>query len=1602
MFLFLTILVSILPEFGMKQVNGDIICLTLTPKEDTWIFQGEPNTAEGTAYPTELQFGRYIGDAVETWLKFNLTSLSIPTGYVIKSVTLRLCAGSGQAPSNGLIQIWSIANDWAESTLTWNNKPANSYLVNYTNCGFTGSYWVAASAYCRLALNETNVQESYATPSKIYSIALRAPSQPAQTGVLVTLSKEYAPSSPPQLDVTIAPEGMGTNAQLAVLVDRSDPIYYSNYQGGVGKYLEWWKMDYQEIDVSKTQLSTALLSSYRAIIIPQFNATKNGHVSLAELQAINQTVYQNGVGLVQLDAAMTGYTSLWMDYPQIFGITVNGWVTTTDKMNLTIIQNTNFITSIYRNGTKLEAIQRDTPYKYESDLAFLNVTATSGTALAVMPYSGKYYPALLTETVGNGKVVLSTLSTGRVALEVGYDGFGEKPYKTTSGMHGLLWRSIAYVAKKPFVFIGMPPFQTFRVDDVGEFSAATMRSYINEFVKQGIFMNLYPVVDGINSQAGASQVLRDLYWDGSAHVAAYSWTTEQTTDHHIFWNATGAGSEYSTSTLATYFNWLDANFTNWNITASRVIVPHSSFIGVNAIPFLQDRGWTIITGNWLKAPPTSGTMTGWLWDGDFKSPNLSSDYVDANDSIRSVYFNFIATTGDGLRGDIFQEPSMTVNVTEATSYWMSQSEHALADLFPSMPFSHENYMTPFLADGNLEKVLTYAAGNVTELYPLIMPASMEYIAYYTINREGLAISNCDYADNTLTLNMSGTSNMATALYVFSDQKLISCSGILDEFQSYDTNGYLVWVPAYSGNKQIVLTFGASETANPHIYYAPFNVTSTAYTAGRLAINASQVNVHRQPKYPMKINSTNLGRPESVTVGGAQVEFSYDDTTKLVSFMVTFDSGLVGSEIVVSWSSVDTQPPSYSYVGHSTTLAGSECQFCSLWRDNGGLSGYVFGTNVSGIWVNDTWMSLSGDHAWANVTKDLIDEGDAVVGYRWFCNDTSNNWASTETFTLRTIWRDVQSPSFGDIQVNTTVAGNPGEFSSYWQDQGGLSGCIFSTNNTGSWANDTFASLNGLVGWANVTKTLNDTVGNVVGYRWYCLDLSGNWNDTGLQAFTTAYSVPPQYSTISYSTTEQNRPCAFGALWVDDQALSGYVFGSNLTGTWVNDTFSRLSGSKSWANKTVTLPSSAGVTVEFEWWCNDSQNQWSSTSPQYLLTTPGQAPAFSSIGYNSSLVGSTNQFGCFWQDEDGLSGFIFSWNGTGAWENDTWSGLGGTSGWANVTKTLNDIVGTVTGFRWYCSDIYGNWNSTGLQTLTTTGQPVFEFSVPTSPLSRNVAAGSAATFTVTSKLLNGTAQSVSFSCSGLPSGAAANFSPASGLPTFSSTLKITTSASTPPGVYIITVTGSGPYDSHSTTLQLKIMNLTVAPTPFSPNGDGVKDASTVDSAFWSSLTWTLTVKNAAGTVVRHLGNGSGSSLSMIWDGRDDSGTIVLDGTYKVNLSLPGFTKTVSVVVDTKLPTVTCSWSRNSFNPRSGQTSKLTYALSEKCTISIQIYDSAGNLVKTLLASITKNAGTYSTTWNGKNSSGVIVPAGIYTCKIYATDVAGNQVSPYPTTCSIEVS
>src|SRR5439155_14508995 len=80
----------------------------------------------------------------------------------------------------------------------------------------------------------------------------------------------------------------------------------------------------------------------------------------------------------------------------------------------------------------------------------------------------------------------------------------------------------------------------------------------------------------------------------------------------------------------------------------------------------------------------------------------------------------------------------------------------------------------------------------------------------------------------------------------------------------------------------------------------------------------------------------------------------------------------------------------------------------------------------------------------------------------------------------------------------------------------------------------------------------------------------------------------------------------------------------------------------------------------------------------------------------------------------------------------------------------------------------------------------DFTLSASPSSLSVAPGGSTSYTVTINPTSGFTGPVSLSVSGLPSGASGSFTPNPA--TTSSTLALTTSASTPDGTYTLTIAG----------------------------------------------------------------------------------------------------------------------------------------------------------------------------------------------------------------------
>ena len=233
------------------------------------------------------------------------------------------------------------------------------------------------------------------------------------------------------------------------------------------------------------------------------------------------------------------------------------------------------------------------------------------------------------------------------------------------------------------------------------------------------------------------------------------------------------------------------------------------------------------------------------------------------------------------------------------------------------------------------------------------------------------------------------------------------------------------------------------------------------------------------------------------------------------------------------------------------------------------------------------------------------------------------------------------------------------------------------------------------------------------------------------------------------------------------------------------------------------------------------------------------------------------------------------------------------------------------------------------------------------------------------------------------------------------------AAVPDGTYTYTFRGQDPWQNadpwvaksgtvkvDTTPPSLSDVPIATDPLPwFSPNGDGSRDTFALKGTTSQSGKIEVGVRNAGGDLLRNFSTTvSSGAFSIPWDGKDNDGALVPDGTYDVRL-VPvdavgnrGSSETISVRSVSLLGAVKTS--RTVFFPQDrdalGSTSVLSFAINRAATVTWTIRNANGDVVDTRLADAALEAGTQSLTFNGRTVEDVLLPAGKYTSHVTATE------------------
>lgn len=174
---------------------------------------------------------------------------------------------------------------------------------------------------------------------------------------------------------------------------------------------------------------------------------------------------------------------------------------------------------------------------------------------------------------------------------------------------------------------------------------------------------------------------------------------------------------------------------------------------------------------------------------------------------------------------------------------------------------------------------------------------------------------------------------------------------------------------------------------------------------------------------------------------------------------------------------------------------------------------------------------------------------------------------------------------------------------------------------------------------------------------------------------------PLYSNIGFNTTLAGSSSRLTCKWTTDRTLSVGIFSTNNTGIWQNSTVN-LSGSQAWHNVTITLNSTVGVTVQFAWYANDSDNVWGFTGIFSLLTTSGGLDGLELIAPDEAQYWTYNQisFSFLVSFANPIINASLWLNASGTWQRIVW----------NTTTVVNATNNFVFNFATYPKAIYV-WN-----------------------------------------------------------------------------------------------------------------------------------------------------------------------------------------------------------------------------------------------------------------------------------------------------------------------
>ncbi|MCM8765220.1 MAG: hypothetical protein NC830_07690 [Candidatus Omnitrophica bacterium] len=523
--------------------------------------------------------------------------------------------------------------------------------------------------------------------------------------------------------------------KTVVLCDSSEFVSYQRFENSVLNVLDFYQILFQPIDISYTLVDAVELDDVGLMIIAQETTAKK--LSSSDWRLIFKQV-SAGMGLVIFDGMVSSYQELISPYIGIPEFKI-------EKTDEIVLEESwiNSIAASKKIRTKIPLL--------------LNTPSELDSIWNVFLRDHRFNPVGMWRKYGKGKIAIISISQGI---------WHKSCLGHTNGFDSVLWRTLVFTARKPFIFKAVPPFVLCRINDASGLpeidSPAKNFGYVSVLNRADFIPHIGLCIRDIKQNSISD--IRELYYQSKAEFSAHSFTKkEENRDPSIYLGSDG--KEFSFEKLNSHFREIENFFCKLNIAPARTINAHRSQIGYNSIAFFKNHNQSFAM-NLLKPGKTFSDGRSLSWEPKpFGVQNFCIDYLDENQAIFNAAFHPGQITNTGADIDFLNGSSERSSAISAAERGIFQIKRGLENLTCGCLMFHERNLEKLIF-AEFEAVVGIINAEIRKHPHIYKP--YDYVTSYLKNRMDSKIVRVQQKNAHIQVILSGKSIMPQFMYCFFD------------------------------------------------------------------------------------------------------------------------------------------------------------------------------------------------------------------------------------------------------------------------------------------------------------------------------------------------------------------------------------------------------------------------------------------------------------------------------------------------------------------------------------------------------------------------------------------------------------------------------------------------------------------------------------------------------------------------------------------------------------------------------------------------------------------------------------------------------------------